>query len=188
MFQNGLIKVLLVEDDEDDFIITREVFSEIRSTQFSLDWAKSFEEGRETMCRNHHGVVLVDYRLGVHNGIELIRTAIEGGCQSPSILLTGSGQHEVDLQAMEAGAADYVVKTQLRPDALERTIRYALQRQRASAVAAFEQARLAAFGADVGLALSQRDSLDAILDRCARAMVQYLNATIAQISTFDSER
>src|SRR5437660_7503006 len=89
---------------------------------------------------------------------------------------------------MQAGAAEYVVKTELRADSLERTIRYALQRKRAAVSAAFEQARLAAFGAEVGLALTRRDSLSAILDRCSRAMIQYLNASVVQISTFDPDR
>src|SRR5712691_10391940 len=153
MSHGDLIKVLLVEDDEDDYIIAREVFSEIRGTRFTLDWVQTFEAGSDTMCRNLHDVVLVDYRLGARNGVELLRAALKGGCQAPVILLTGSGEHEIDVEAMQAGAADYVVKTQLQADSLERTIRYAMQRQRAVALAAFEQARLAAFGAEVGLAL-----------------------------------
>ena len=89
---------------------------------------------------------------------------------------------------MQAGAADYLVKGHLRADSLERSIRYAAQRKRAAALAAFEQARLAAFGAEIGLALTRRDSLEGILERCARAMAQYLNAGLAQISTFDPRK
>ena len=96
MNQSHLIKVLLIEDDEDDFIIARELFSEIRGTRFALDWVKTFEDGAETMCRNAHDIVLVDYRLGARNGVELLRVAQEGGCQAPVILLTGSGEHQID--------------------------------------------------------------------------------------------
>src|SRR5437899_6158067 len=130
MIQGQLVKVLLIEDDEDDFIIARDMFSEIRGTRFTLDWVKTFEAGVQTMCRNQHDAVLVDYRLGARNGVELLEEAQEGGCQAPVILLTGSGEHEIDVAAMQAGAADYVVKTELRADSLERTIRYALQRKR----------------------------------------------------------
>ena len=188
MIPTGIVKVLLVEDDEDDYIITRDLFSEIPGSRFMLDWAKTFAQGLDAMLRNQHDVCLVDYRLGAHNGVELLRTALAGGCQAPVILLTGVGQHQVDVEAMEAGAADYLVKAQLQSNSLERSIRYALQRKRAAAQAAFEQARLAAFGTDVGLALTRRDSLEAILDRCARAMVQYLNAGLAQISTFEPQK
>jgi PAS domain S-box-containing protein len=185
MMDTGIVKVLLVEDDEDDFVIARDLFSEMPGRRFALDWARSFDAGLQAMALNQHDVCLVDYRLGARNGVDLLRVAIERGCQSPIILLTGAGEHEVDVEAMQAGAADYLVKAQLQSNSLERSIRYALQRKRAAALAAFEQARLAAFGAEIGLALTRRDSLKAILDRCAKAMAQYLNAGLAQILTFE---
>lgn len=178
-------KILLIEDDEDDYVLTRALLSDIAGQQFTLDWARTFESGLEALCRNEHAVALVDYRLGARNGVELLREAQEQGCGAPVILLTGSGQHHVDLEAMNAGAADYLVKSQLRADSLERSIRYAIQRRRAAALAAFEQGRLASFGAEVGLALTRGDSLDAILQRCAGAMAQYLNGALAQVSTYD---
>jgi len=181
------IKVLLVEDDEDDFIIARDLLAEIPGQRFALDWVNTFDAGLEAMCRNQHDAVLVDYNLGAHNGVELLRAAVGRGCQAPVILLTGAGQHRVDLEAMQAGAADYLVKVHLRADSLERSIRYAAQRKRAAALAAFEQARLAAFGAEIGLALTRRDSLEGILERCARAMAQYLNAALAVVATFDAK-
>jgi two-component system, cell cycle sensor histidine kinase and response regulator CckA len=184
----GTVRVLLVEDDEDDFIITRDLLSEMPGRPFALDWVKTFDAGLETMCQNRQDVVLVDYRLGAHDGIELLRAALERGCQAPVILLTGAGEHQVDVEAMQAGAADYLVKGQLRADSLERSIRYAAQRKRAADLAAFEQARLAAFGAEIGLALTRRDSLEGILEQCARAMAKYLNADLAQISTFDPSK
>ena len=185
MIDTEIVRVLLVEDDEDDFVITRDLFSEMAGGRFTLDWTKTFEEALERMALNRHDVCLVDYRLGAQNGIELLRAALESGCQAPVILLTGAGEHQIDLEAMRAGAADYLVKTQLQSNTLERSIRYALQRKRAAAAAAFEQSRLAAFGAEIGLMLTRWDSLKAIMDRCSQAMVKYLNAAIARIETFD---
>ena len=57
MNHTGIIKVLLIEDDEDDFVITRDVVSEIRGNRFTVDWAKNFESGLATMCLNQHDVV-----------------------------------------------------------------------------------------------------------------------------------
>jgi two-component system, cell cycle sensor histidine kinase and response regulator CckA len=182
-----VIKVLLVEDDEDDYIIARDLFAEIRGNQFTLKWVKTFQAGLDMMLLNQHDVCLVDYRLGAQNGVDLLRAALERGCQAPIILLTGTGEHQIDVEAMRAGAADYLIKGQLRSDSLERSIRYALQRRCATSLAAFEQARLAAFGAEIGLALARRDSLDALLSRCTAAMAQYLNAALAQIWTFDPD-
>ena len=80
------------------------------------------------MLRNQHDVCLVDYRLGAETGIDLLRAALERGCQAPIILLTGQGEHEIDLEAMKAGAADYLVKGRLDAGLLERSIRYAIER------------------------------------------------------------
>ncbi len=183
-----VIKVLLVEDDEDDFILTRDLLESTRAWRFELDWIRTYDAGLQAAVANRHDVCLVDYRLGSQDGVELVRAALAGGCQLPMILLTGMGQPEVDVAAMHAGAADYLVKGRLEANQLERTIRYAIERKRAAAQAAFEQARLAAFGADVGLSLTRCDSLDAILARCAGAMAQYLNADLAQLWIFDEEQ
>lgn len=188
MAQENPLKVLLVEDDEDDFILTRDLFAEMPGGGYTIDWEKSYRAGLEHFTRNQHDICLVDYRLGAENGVDFVRAAIEAGSQAPIILLTGAGAHQVDVAAMQAGADDYLVKGQFRADALERSIRHALQRKRAAAQAAFEQGRLAAFGAEVGLALTRRDHLDRLLERCATAMVQYLNAAAAQISTYNSEK
>ena len=184
---NERLKVLLIEDDEDDFILARGLFSEIKGWQVDLEWINSFAAGLDMIARGQHDVCLVDYRLGAQNGIELLRAALERGCQAPIILLTGQGEREIDLEAMRAGAADYLVKARLDSGLLERSIRYAVERRRAAAKAAAEQMRLAAFGADIGLALTQRDSLDAILRRCALVMLRYLNGALARIWIFDTE-
>ncbi len=138
------VRILLVEDDEDDFILTKDVVSKILRGKFHLEWANTFQRGLEMMAANRHDVYLVDYHLGAQNGIALLQQAIVRGCQSPIILLTGQGEHEIDMAAMKAGAADYLVKAKLEPGLLERSIRHALERKRAEAVAAFEHGRLAA--------------------------------------------
>jgi len=188
MTQPDFIRVLLIDDDEDDVLLTKDLLTEIKSQRFEISWVGNAMAGLEEMKRNYHDVCLLDYRLGAHNGIELMGTAVEAGCQIPVILLTGMGEHEVDLAAMRAGAADYLVKGQLQADRLERSIRYAIERNRATAQAAFEQARLAAFGADVGLALAMSAPIDIILDHCARSMMQYLGASLSQIWIYHSQR
>ncbi|MCX8092071.1 MAG: PAS domain-containing protein [Verrucomicrobiae bacterium] len=187
MSERPIIKVLFIEDDEEDFLLTNDLLREVRTARYELDWVRTGEAGLQAALANRHDVCLLDYRLGDRDGLELLRDAIAGGCQMPIIMLTGLGRPEVDEAAMRAGAADYLVKNGLQAAELERTIRYAIERKRAAARAAFEQARLAAFGAEVGRNLTQPDPLDAILERCAGAMVQYLNAALAQIWVYDSQ-
>lgn len=176
-----LVKVLQVEDDEDDFVLTRDLLRKARRRQYTLDWVDNYHDGLAALASNRYDVCLLDYRLGAENGLELLRAARERGCHTPVILLTGHGDPEVDGEAMKAGAADYLVKHELKAEVLDRAIRYALERQRAAALAAMEQARLAAFGEEVGLALTRNQGLEGILNRCAAAMVRYLEAALAQI-------
>ena len=128
MEQNRL-RVMLVDDDEDDFVMTRDLLAEIEGKSIELDWASTYEAGLEALCRNNHDVYLLDYQLGERNGLELLTEAVASGCKGPIILLTGQRDRELDIQAMEAGAADYLVKGQIDAALLERSIRYAIGRR-----------------------------------------------------------
>ncbi|HEY9744172.1 MAG TPA: response regulator [Coleofasciculaceae cyanobacterium] len=127
----NLVRLLLVDDDEDDYILTRDWFSEIEGVKFELEWLTSYDAAVEAIAQNQHDVYLLDYRLGERNGLELLREAVANGCKAPIILLTGQGDHEVDVEAMKAGAADYLDKSQLGAPLLERSIRYAIERKQA---------------------------------------------------------
>ena len=137
------IRILLVEDDEDDYFLTEDLLSEVRGPCFDLEWVDEVDEALEKMLAMEHDVYLIDYRMGASDGLELLRTAIARGCKAPIILLTGQGDHEVDVEAMEAGAVDYLVKGEINASALERSIRYAIQRKKVEAELAETQQRLA---------------------------------------------
>jgi PAS domain S-box-containing protein len=124
------LKVLLVDDDRDDYVLTRGMLSKARGGSTQLEWVASYETALETIARGEHDVVLVDYRLGERSGVELVAQAVQCGARAPLILLTGQGGHEVDVEAMHAGAADFLLKSDLNPALLERSIRYAIERRR----------------------------------------------------------
>ncbi len=124
------VRIFLVDDDEDDYVVTRDMLSEIEGTRFSLEWVSSYEAALEAMRSCAHDVYLLDYRLGKNSGLDLLEEAVACGCTAPMILLTGQGDHEVDVEAMKAGAADYLVKGRIDARILERSIRYALERAR----------------------------------------------------------
>lgn len=126
---NSPIKVLFIDDDEDDYILTRYWFSEFQVANYELEWVNNYEAARNAIARDQHDIYLVDYRLGPESGLELLREAIANGCCSPIILLTGQGDWEIDIEAIKAGAADYLEKSQLTAPLLERSIRYAIERK-----------------------------------------------------------
>ena len=127
------LRVLIADDDEDDYILTRDLLLRIGRPRFQLDWTPSYEGALEAIERNQHDVYLFDYHLGHADGLELLREALARGCKAPIILLTGNDNWETDVEAMKAGAADYLVKGHLDARLLERSIRYALERTRAQA-------------------------------------------------------
>lgn len=121
------IKILLIEDDEDDYILTKEIINEIPSNSYNLEWATNYEEGLNAMKSNSFDVFLLDYRLGKDSGLDLLKKmnfVVESG---PIILLTGQGDRELDFEALESGASDFLVKAELNPDLIDRSIRYAIQ-------------------------------------------------------------
>ena len=148
---SGPLRVLLVEDDEDDFLLTRALLDEISRAEsgqaFALDWINEFQAAAHVLDRREHDVYLIDVRLGAHSGLELLQHAQGGKCSPPVILLTGQGDREVDVQAMRRGAADYLIKGETDAAMLDRAIRYAIERNRVCEglrLAGMENNRLAA--------------------------------------------
>jgi signal transduction histidine kinase len=124
------VRLLLVEDDPDDYVLTRAWLSEIYGDRFHLDWAADYDAALAAMERPRHDVYLIDYRLGARDGLALLREAVGRGCTTPIILLTGQGDREIDVEATREGAADYLVKGKIDAESLERSIRYAIERKR----------------------------------------------------------
>ena len=147
------VRLLLVEDDEDDYVLTRALLADARRTTFELDWISSFEEALEALACGSYDVCLIDYRLGENDGLELLRHARQAGFMAPLILLTGQGDGEIDLAAMRAGAADYLVKGTIDAALLERSIRYSLEQSRTLQALRESEERyaLSARGANDGL-------------------------------------
>lgn len=131
MTQNQIVKVLLIDDDEDDYTLTRYLFEDFKDNRYKLDWTNSYKEAQAAIRDDVYDIYLVDYRLGAGDGLSLIRESVAAGCRAPMILLTGQGDKEIDMEAMKAGAADYLVKGEFEAPLLERAIRYSLQHARA---------------------------------------------------------
>ncbi|MDP5171155.1 MAG: ATP-binding protein [Bacteroidia bacterium] len=127
---NESVTVLLIDDDEDDYLITKDIIEEIPHQRFTLSWVQSYDLAIEAFEQNAHDVYLVDYRLGAKTGLDLIEEAHAMGCDAPLILLTGQDDQAVDSKAMQIGAADYLVKSQITADQLGRSIRYSIQQAR----------------------------------------------------------
>jgi two-component system cell cycle sensor histidine kinase/response regulator CckA len=129
MYDN-VLKVLVVDDDEDDYVLIRNLLAEIGPNRFDTTWAATYGEALRAIESHGPEVCLIDYRLGEYNGVELLRETRARGLKLPVILLTAQDDHDVDLKAMRAGAADYLIKGQIDKHLLERSIRYAVEHAR----------------------------------------------------------
>src|SRR4051812_10755416 len=126
-----IVKLLLVDDDEDDYLLTKEYLNEITGKKFEVTWASNFEKGAHEIKYNAFDILIFDFLLGGRTGIDLLITAKQLGCESPIILLTGRGDLKTDMEAMRLGASDYLVKSEMDTEKLDRSIRYALERSAA---------------------------------------------------------
>ncbi|MFW6058797.1 MAG: response regulator [Phycisphaeraceae bacterium] len=128
--QGAPIRVMLIDDDEDSYLIVRHLLAQVEGQRYQLDWVASYDAGLAALEQPAHDLYLVDYRLDRRTGLDLLRAAKQRGFERPIVLLTGLGDRAVDLEAMEAGAADYLPKDELNSALLDRSIRYALEHQR----------------------------------------------------------
>jgi signal transduction histidine kinase len=123
--RNKAIRVLVVEDREEDYYFLTKMLGQVRTGSYEPEWASSYAEGSAALRRGGHDVGLFDYDLGQGTGIELLREAQALGSRMPILLLTGHQSPEIDEAAMQAGAMDFIAKGELNPVQLERAIRYA---------------------------------------------------------------
>lgn len=128
--ENSCWKILLVDDDEDDYILVHDWLETAKGRDFQMEWADNYEASLEVLGQKDFDAILIDYDLGGFNGLELTNEIVRRGFNGPTIILTGHGGYEVDLGAMKAGATEYLSKNETSPRLLERTIRYGIEHHR----------------------------------------------------------
>ncbi len=119
------VRVLVIDDDEEDFFIVKQLLSRIVAPRYVVDWTATLDEAQTKIQGNNYDIYLVDYWLGTDTGLDLFNDPHSPNV--PFILLTGLGDTEIDVAAMEAGAADYLIKGDIDANTLDRSIRYAIK-------------------------------------------------------------
>lgn len=128
MLTGRTIKVAIIDDDEDDYFIITDYIRGIKKDQFVVDWLNNYDEAVQKIKMGLYDLYFVDYRLGYHTGLELLQEASVKKLDIPIVLLTGKGNKDIDIKAMQSGATDYLIKSELNTEKLERCIRYSLDR------------------------------------------------------------
>ena len=117
----------MIDDDRLQFRLTQTDFTKFQGELYELEWASTYEDGLAKILGGGYQACLLDYQLGSKDGLQLIREAIAAGCRTPIVFLTADSSPQVDIEAMNAGALDYLVKGEITPRSLERSLRYALK-------------------------------------------------------------
>jgi two-component system, sporulation sensor kinase E len=123
-----ITRILIIDDDEDDFLLTSDYIRRINDKKFQIDWCYRYQEALDKVHAHLYDLYFVDYYLGAKTGLDLIKQAVARQCEEPIVLLTGKGTQAIDREAMQAGATDYLVKSELTVEKVERCIRYSLDR------------------------------------------------------------
>ncbi|GGW89930.1 response regulator [Alteromonas halophila] len=124
-----VIRVLLIEDDEDDYFLTSDYLDRCESPSFHLTWVTNSSDALDILQRKNFDLCLLDYILGSENAIDVLEVLKSNQITLPVVILTGQNDVAVDEMVMRAGAADYLQKSELETPRFMRTIRYAMVRR-----------------------------------------------------------
>lgn len=125
------VKVLLVEDNPTDVLLVRATLKAAPGLQFVLTTADYLSSAIERAKAEHFDVVLLDLGLPGSHGLETFETFHAAVPDVPIIILSGLGDEEVAMQAVQHGGQDYLPKGEAMDEVLPRAIRYAIERHRA---------------------------------------------------------
>jgi signal transduction histidine kinase len=132
------LRILLVEDNPGDARLIRETLRDADSLDFELQHADRLATALPLLAAHAADVVLLDLSLDDAHGLETVTRALAAAPGVPIVVLTGLDDETAAIQAVQAGAQDYLVKGQVEPGMLVRALRYAIERKRLEA----ERARL----------------------------------------------
>jgi diguanylate cyclase (GGDEF)-like protein/PAS domain S-box-containing protein len=168
LLEDRRLKILIIDDDEEDFMIIRDFLFDVREVSYQVDWVGNYQAALDRIILQNYDACLVDYRMGKYNGVDLLKEAVKIKPRLPIILLTGISDHQLDVAAMEGGAADFLVKGEVNSVILERAIRYSIGQKKMEEELYNEKER----------AIVTLDSIgDAVITTDIYGRVMYLNRT-----------
>lgn len=137
------MRVLLIEDNEDDAYLVQETLNERQEPKCDLEWTDRLRRGLKRLAEGRFDVVLLDLSLPDSQGLETFDRLQAQAHGVPLVVLTGLDDEAMAVQAVRKGAQDYLVKGRLVPDLLVRALRYAVERKQVEAALRLSEARLA---------------------------------------------
>lgn len=124
---NDVIKILIIDDSRDDWELYRRSLTKGAEVTYKIFEAGDGEEGLENLIKYNPDCILLDYSLPGRNGIEVLKRIRTKSPHVAVVIMTGQGNENVAVSAIKEGAQDYIAKSSITPDTLQRTVRVAIE-------------------------------------------------------------
>ena len=151
------LRILLIEDNPTDVLLLEETFAELPNPSCQLVHVERLESGLDYLRNGRFDIVLLDLGLPDSQGVETFRQLHERHPEVPVLVLTALDDEVVGVNALQAGAQDYLIKRQLEAPLLVRSVRYAIERHRNAEVLQHQARELAESEERFQLALGGSD-------------------------------
>jgi len=126
---SATIKILNVEDDDDDAELLAFALAGASDRDYQIRRARSLSEMHGLLAASRPDIVLLDLHLPDSHGVDTVRKACVASHDAPILVLTGKNDSDIGLQAVEAGAQDFLPKQEIMGPVLKRAIDFAIQRK-----------------------------------------------------------
>jgi diguanylate cyclase (GGDEF)-like protein/PAS domain S-box-containing protein len=123
----NLIKILLIEDNQEDIVLLKQILAKDKRKKYEIEDVKRLADGISHLKRQDYDAVLLSLFLPDSCGLETLQQ-LSTVCQSPIIVLTTIDDEQIAKTALREGAQDYLLKDELYPSLLSRSIQYAIER------------------------------------------------------------
>ncbi|BAZ33266.1 response regulator receiver sensor signal transduction histidine kinase [Cylindrospermum sp. NIES-4074] len=123
------VQILLIEDNLAEARLLQEFLKQAKSKEFSLVHVQRLREAFNELSQHTYDVILLDLTLPDSEGLSSIPLLISQAPSTPVVVLTNTNDEELAIEAVRQGAQDYLVKRQVNPDVLVRSLRYAIERK-----------------------------------------------------------
>lgn len=124
MTKDHIIRVLLINNNNRDYEAIEKALNAIKNTKYKLEQEPNYEKALDAISKDLHDVYIVDFQLENHTGLDLIQEVVLRDIKVPVIIYAEDDDEDLDVFSMKQGAADYIVKSEITPALLERSIRY----------------------------------------------------------------
>lgn len=180
------INLLLIEDNPGDVRLIQEVLKEARHVAVRLETADRLSAGLERLSRGDIDIVLLDLGLVDSQGLDTLRRTLAVATTVPIIVLTGIDDDTVGIDAIQAGAQDYLVKGQVDSRLVVRAARYAIERKQAEEALKRYTERLSILH-EIDLAILSAQTSKDIAQRALQMLDRLVPCHHSSIALFDFE-